>query len=283
MLRKPLKAKARQLLEGIWGRAIALLFYLVLILLFFSVLEQMIASFLRIQSLEQLLMPLFIYGKVTVYLSELYQSALLWFGTLILTLTGIFPFLQGMYAWYYARSSGEIWAVSSAFHWFTAWSRFFHSLRCYYLLFFKRLLWSILFSLPALGLYFVYVFSVVYRVDTWISFILFFLCVGLELLGLLFSWIVCYRYFLVVYIMCDDPTVRVRTAFKNSVYIMKHKKFELFALDVSFLPYYLLNVLLIPCLWTFPYIQMTKALYAKKYIMDYKNEFMQNTLNFKVD
>ena len=55
---------------------------------------------------------------------------------------------------------------------------------------------------------------------------------------------------------------------------MKGKKSELFSLDVSFLPYYFLSVFIVPMLWTLPYINTTKALYAKKYILNYQLEVL---------
>ena len=51
---------------------------------------------------------------------------------------------------------------------------------------------------------------------------------------------------------------------------MEGKKAEFFALDLSFLPYYILNLLIVPMLGTMPYINMIKALYAKRYILNYQ-------------
>jgi len=45
-------------------------------------------------------------------------------------------------------------------------------------------------------------------------------------------------------------------------------------LDLSFLPYYLLNLLLVPMIGTLPYINMTKALFAKRYILDYQLDIL---------
>ncbi len=274
MFRKQMKQRAKELLSGIWGRAIALLFSLAAVSVFFALLERTVASLTRLSTLEQLFSPLFFYGTVTVLPQTLLFSSILFVGASLLSFFFGTPLLQGNVSWYYKRTEGEIFPVFRAFLWYASFRKWLKVLVVYLLLFLKKAFWTVLLLLPAGILYFAYCISVIYRADAWQSFILFFLSTGLAAGGLVSALIVCYRYFLVPYILADNPKVRILTAFRSSVQIMKGKKAERFALDLSFLPYYLLNLLLVPMIGTLPYINMTKALFAKRYILDYQLDIL---------
>ena len=82
---------------------------------------------------------------------------------------------------------------------------------------------------------------------------------------LLFPGVIAYyRYSQAIYILVDDPTKSPMQCIRESKAMMAGHKGELFALDLSFLGWYLLS--LIPMfgyavVWTVPYIGMTKTLY----------------------
>lgn len=270
MERKIFKRKARELLQGIWGRGIALFLYLLFIVAFFSALEKVVGSLTGYGTLETLLAPLFLTGSVTVPKTALIYTSILFVGTMLLGFVFMIPLKQGTICWYYGRASGEVWAVSAAFHWYTGIRRWCKALLMHLLLGLRIAFWFILLLLPALGMYFVYGYTIMYLAVPWLSFLLLFITFGLAVAGAVSALVICYRYFLVPYILADDPAVRIRTAFRSSVRIMAGKKGVLFSLDLSFLPYYLLNLLVLPMFGTVPYISMTKALYAKQFIVDYK-------------
>ena len=90
--------------------------------------------------------------------------------------------------------------------------------------------------------------------------------IGLWSLLFLFPGVIAYyRYSQAIYILVDDPTKSPMQCIRESKAMMSGHKGELFALDLSFLGWYILS--LIPMLgygvrvWTVPYIGMTKALY----------------------
>ena len=90
--------------------------------------------------------------------------------------------------------------------------------------------------------------------------------IGLWSMLLLFPGIIAYyRYSQAIYILVDDPTKSPMQCIRESKAMMAGHKGELFALDLSFLGWYLLS--LVPMLgyavrvWTVPYIGMTKTLY----------------------
>ncbi|MGI5895596.1 MAG: DUF975 family protein [Oscillospiraceae bacterium] len=270
MERKAFKRKAKELLQGIWGRAVALFLCLLFLTVFFSALEKVVGSLTGYGTLETLLAPLFLTGSVTVPKTDLIYTSVLFSAAMLLSFLFITPLRQGTVCWYYGRASGEVWAVSAAFHWYTGIRRWCKALLVYLLLGLRTLCWFVLLLLPALGMYFVYGYTVMYLSVPWLSFLLLFVTFGLALVGMVFARVVCYRYFLALYILADDPAVHIRTIFRSSVRIMAGKKGLLFSLELSFLPYYLLNLLVIPLFGTVPYISMTKALYAKQFIEDYK-------------
>ena len=74
-----------------------------------------------------------------------------------------------------------------------------------------------------------------------------------------------YRYAQALYILIDDPTKSPVQCLRESKTMMNGHKMELFKLDLSFLGWYLLEM--IPYVgyavqvWTVPYVGMTKALY----------------------
>ena len=74
-----------------------------------------------------------------------------------------------------------------------------------------------------------------------------------------------YRYAQALYILIDDPTKSPVQCLRESKSMMNGHKMELFKLDLSFLGWYLLEM--IPYVgyavqvWTVPYVGMTKALY----------------------
>ena len=90
--------------------------------------------------------------------------------------------------------------------------------------------------------------------------------IGLWSMLLVFPGIMAYyRYSQAIYILIDDPAKSPMQCIRESKAMMSGHKGELFALDLSFIGWYLLS--LIPMLgyavrvWTVPYIGMTKALY----------------------
>ena len=77
-----------------------------------------------------------------------------------------------------------------------------------------------------------------------------------------------YRYKMAIYILCDDPSKSVMQCIRESSRMMKGHKWEFFVLNLSFLLWYIGGCLpmvgYLVQLWSFPYIQTTKAHYYEQ-------------------
>ena len=123
MFRKQMKQKAKDLLSGIWGRAVALLLALAAVSVFCSLLERTVVSLTGLSTLEQLFSPLLLYGSVTISMRPLLFAIGLFVGSLFLSFLFGTPLRQGSVSWYYGRASGEIYPVSKAFSWYASLKR----------------------------------------------------------------------------------------------------------------------------------------------------------------
>jgi len=261
-----MKQKARHLLRGVWGRAVALVLFSFLLFVFFSSLEQLIVSAAGKSTIEQIFTPFLLYGSAAFYPSVLIFSSIVFAGCQVLSFLVRAPFSLGFPGWYYKAACGTVSPVSASFFWYTSFKRWIKALVFDFLLLIKTLFWLLLFLLPAIGTLVLHYFAVISRSEGWVTTTLLVLLIGFLILGFIFSRIVCYRYFLVCYLLAEDPSLKLRAAFRNSVLFMKGKKGELFRLDLSFLPYWLLNLLIFPLLGTIPYIETTRSVFARELI-----------------
>ena len=270
MTRREMKQKAKHLLRGVWGRAVALVLFSFLLFVFFSSLEQLIVSAAGKSTVEQIFTPFILYGSAAFYPSVLIFASIIFVGCQVLFFLVRAPFSLGSPGWYYKAVCSGVSPVSSAFFWYTSFKRWIKALAFDFLLLIKKLFWLFLFLLPAIGTLVLHYFAVVSRSEGWIVTLLLILLIGFTALGFIFSRIVCYRYFLVCYLLAEDPSLKLRAAFRNSVTLLKGKKGDLFRLDLSFLPYFLSNLLIFPLLGTVPYIEMTRGIFARELINDLK-------------
>ena len=111
----------------------------------------------------------------------------------------------------------------------------------------------------------------------------FFICLW-SMLFVIPGVIAYYRYSQAIYILVDDPTKSPMQCIRESKAMMAGHKGELFALDLSFLGWYLLS--LIPMfgyavrVWTVPYIGMTKTLYFEA--LRSGAAYTRDTFNFDI-
>ena len=66
-------------------------------------------------------------------------------------------------------------------------------------------------------------------------------------------------------IMCDYPELSPWQAIKLSKKIVEGNRTELFVLDLSFIPWYLLCIFVFPIIYVMPYVQTTQALYYENF------------------
>ena len=81
-----------------------------------------------------------------------------------------------------------------------------------------------------------------------------------------------YRYALAVYVLADEPTTRLRDCIHRSCEVMKHRKMELFSLEISFIGWHLLLSLVQSMLMSFgAVIGLTLGMFASLFLTVYTN------------
>ncbi len=139
----------------------------------------------------------------------------------------------------------------------------FKAFRLYVALFFVKLFWTILFLLPGVAV----IFSFCYLAyDAGIEFNLF-LCgiVGGGMLvatGLIFRFIIMQKYFLAKSILIENPSVSALEAIRQSCEKMEGKLKKTAFFKLSFTPWILICVGIVPILYVWPYYRQSCALFA---------------------
>lgn len=81
-----------------------------------------------------------------------------------------------------------------------------------------------------------------------------------------------YRYALSVYVMADEPATSIRACVRRSCEVMKHRKFELFSLEISFIGWGLLLSMVQTLLMGFgPVFGLTLGMFASLFLTVYTN------------
>lgn len=96
----------------------------------------------------------------------------------------------------------------------------------------------------------------------------------IDLLSVLFiipGIIFYYSSYFTYQLICEYPELSPMQAIKLSKKIVKGHRSELFALDLSFIPWYLLCIAVFPLIYVVPYVSTTKALYYE----NFKNRAIQ--------
>lgn len=96
----------------------------------------------------------------------------------------------------------------------------------------------------------------------------------IDLLSVLFiipGIIFYYSSYFTYQLICEYPELSPMQAIKLSKKIVKGHRSELFALDLSFIPWYLLSIAVFPLIYVIPYVSTTKALYYE----NFKNRAIQ--------
>ena len=169
-------------------------------------------------------------------------------------------FAAGSNAWFsfYKRKN----RVGRAIFWFAPRNNF-KAFRLYAALFFAKLFWTILLLLPGVA----GVFSFCYLAyDTGIEFNLF-LCgiVGGGILaasGLIFRFIIVQKYFLAKSILTENPSVSAIEAIRQSCEKMNSKLKKTAFFKLSFTPWILTCVGIVPIFYVWPYYRQSCAIFA---------------------
>ena len=184
----------------------------------------------------------------------------------LLSLIFVTPMAVGTADWYMGRSEGQQQDVSHIF-WPFGCKKFWGSMVLFVATYLITLFWEILFLALPVGLIGYGVYSLYYlNLDPLVQTLTItgILAAALFLLVLLFFLAVFLsRYSLAVYLMGKRYAKGPLGALRMSARITKGHCFETFWFGLSFLPWMLLNGLVVPMFYTLPYLQMSFALYTR--------------------
>ncbi len=282
-LRKQIKLNARRALGGSWGKAICLLLIIFSISLIFSLLQGLTSLLLGIPDFSDVLTTPQYYLDDVINLSI--PSFLIAAAFTLFSLIVNSPLSFGIRLWYYRLAGGDSEEVAAVFSFFSGLRLFFKAIWHDISLSVRLLLWSIPFALLPGGIG-TFALFLLYNAETARTvrlggFLLLTLACVLSILAGLFFSIFSKRYLLAPYLIVDNPSISVRQAFRTSIRYTRGYKNELFLFDLSFLPWALLSVLLLPLLYVVPYYNASLALYAKYLVEKGKlNEPEDETLRF---
>lgn len=258
-LHKQVKANGRRCLYNNWGKAVAIALLQLAIYLLFALLELILSLiFGSSRMLEGGYLP------GTTLLSMLL--------TLILAVGGFLidsPLKLGITQWYYGLSEGRSDEVLNIFSFFSGWKSYFRALLLQVNIWGRKLILGIFyFLLPALtGA------ASVWCLDFGDRYLSSDLSYVLGSMGLLFSLLlalllgVCYaiavqRFFLAPYYVANED-MGVWEALKKSRHASRDKRGEIFLFKLSWLPWFLSCLLVIPAIYAVPCYKMSAMLYAR--------------------
>ena len=264
------KQNAKRALAGNWGKAIAILFIMgavCLLFAFFETLFYWIYDFTggtgptfelsgAIANFPLLASP----GKIN--LVPFLISTL----SMICALLVLSPLSLGVTQWYYKTVSGEPVGVSLIFSFFSHGKLYFKSVWYHIQITVRAFLWGILLFAPGLTLFALCNYFLEHPaegIETVALSIGLVLAVLLIVLCAVVLMLVLFRYFLAPYYLVDNPELTVTQAIRLSIKGTKEQKGDLFLFVLSFLPWMLLGILLLPLLYVLPYYLASKSLYAK--------------------
>lgn len=264
-LHKLVKQNGKRCLYNNWGKAIAIVMLNIGVRLFFTLLELILSMLLGEPQLNV--------GVENFSLGTLPRTTLLSMLMSCILTMGYFllhePFEMGISRWYYGLSNGQSPEVLEIFHYYSGKKLFFRSLVLQIHVWGRRLLWAIpYFALPAAVLAFS-IWSLAYGhhymdydLSAIVGIVGLFLCFFLAVLCGIFYGIAMQKYFLARYYMIEQ-NCGPWEALKKSRHACKGKRWEIFRFKLSFLPWHLLSVLVVPALYVLPYYNISAMLYAR--------------------
>ncbi len=261
-IRPIIKKNARESLKHHWGRAIGILLFLLAVNGIFLLLEQLFYDLLAMNVREEpALVVDFFRGQIRVTSS----MALV---TLIFAIVGFVlttPLMFGMTKWYFHQVGGQRPALLTIFTYFYSVRDLLRALALRVMLAVRLFLWGVLFGLPSAAL----AFGIELAAGCGGSFA-FLVVLGLGLLEIVvtltmallwFCWV--QRYFLAEYLFVSRAEMGLHAMIRKSVEIMKGNRWDTAKLYLSYLPWCLLGVLVVPWLFILPYLFAGMAINAR--------------------
>ncbi len=271
-IRKLIKKDAWLAMRNNWGKAFAIVLISFSFLIFTVLIEKLLSYILDVSYfIDYAQTPAFYLDDIT-NLGPASFAVL--FSALIIHLLIYSPVSLGNKKWYLGLAGANPFPVSAVFSYFSGFQNFFRAfcLR-FHLLIRKALFWTLI-NTPAIIVFvllcllkFFVASQELFMIQMAFSIIFICLFVLCQLLAICFLQ----RYFLAEYIYVLYRC-KIRDAIKMSVLIMKGHRSEIFSVILSFIPYYIVNILWLPSLATLPHMNMVYAIYAKYFIERFEQQ-----------
>ena len=179
----------------------------------------------------------------------------------------IAPFAAGVRAWYYRLSEkGQGEAISFSFIPYENAATFFNCIKLSLVLTFKKFFTYALFTcIPAAITFYAKSYLSIAQTprESFLAYGSLICGTALTLLTAFFAYTSCLKYFAVPYIFAENGFSNVKEAFKISQEACRDEKGALLIFNISLLFYYILNLCPVTALYSYPYIQSAKAIYAR--------------------
>lgn len=223
----------------------------------------LVSYLFRIPALSALVSTAFSYRMLRITLSVI--------GIVISALT-VPPIVLGADRWFVLKATGEETRVRDVFYFFGI-SRFLRSQSAFWYSFFIRAGVFLFFQFPAVCVFGVLYSSVKYG-ETAYAIVISLLISGILLLltGLVFYFIYSADWIVYSYIIVSDDTVSLHNAYILSSEFAKNNIGKICFLRLSFVPWWLLSVLVFPLFYVWGYYKQTFAVLA------YENKNQDNPL-----
>lgn len=275
MLRRKIKTDAKTALCNNWGKAICIMLVFLAVWVLFALLESVISVALGLQSFQQMFA---LEGLPPEHLNT--TQMLLSVAMLVLSFLVLAPLTTGMIQWYYRLTEGESEEISTIFSMFSTAKIYFKTLWLHLNLTVRVLCWTVLLTGPG-ALISWWGLRTLGRVTNDMGKALavtgMFSGLVLLVLGIIFLLILSTKYLLALFLYVESPDVKISAAICASRHYTRGHRLELFAFFVSFLPWYLLCIILVPLLYVVPYLSCSMALYSRYLIQLGRNREMEAT------
>lgn len=261
-IRPIIKKNARESLKHHWGRTIGILLFLFAVNAVFLLLEQL---FYYLLSMNGTVEPALVVDLFRGQLRVTWSMALVTLTFALVSFVLTTPLMFGMTKWYFHQVGGERPSLLTLFTYFYSIRDLARSLALRVMLGVRVLLWGALFGLPsavlAFGIEAAAGYGGSFALLAVLGLILLEAVVTVIMALLWFCWV--QRYFLAEYLFVSRADMGLHAMIRESVRIMKGNRWDAAKLYLSYLPWYLLGLLVVPLLFTAPYLFAGTAINAR--------------------
>ena len=244
-LHKRIKANSILALRSEWGRAGTISLLWLAIWFLFVILESVLSM---LTETDSIVINFFTIAAVS-----------------LLSLIFVSPFDIGMCRWYSRLADGAGTETSSVFEFFRSLRLFFRAIALKVLVGLRCLLIGAMFLSPGICAYLItnqFSEIVFGSVQSSVAKTASLFAILTAIAGAVFWIIWCMRYLFASFALAEDQSLSAKQAIALSINATRGRRFELFKFELSMLGWRLLELLIVPRLFTMPYRLTARAIYA---------------------